>query len=124
MPVFLPDQGNPAHRDVGVGPWDERKCVREETASFKSLLPLGAVYLKNDSKTIEQESAVCKAQITQLKELDNAWDKRQELTSVQPWHVRSMATCLAGTIIIALTQSCTWHCLFTKEEETKFRKVI
>lgn len=61
-------------------PWDKRKYIREETVSLKNLLPLGAVYLMDDSETVEQESTVCKAQTTQLEELVKA----RQLTLAHP----------------------------------------
>lgn len=42
--MFLANQGSSDHKYVWVDLWDEEQCIGEETASLKSLLPLGAVY--------------------------------------------------------------------------------
>lgn len=101
--MFLANQGNSDHKYVWVDPWDEGQCIGEETASLKSPLPLGAVYLMDDIKSIEQESTVCRAQITQLEELADAQTKGQELTLSEGLHVRCMAMCFTGILFLALT---------------------
>ena len=67
--IFPINQGHFDHKCLWVDPWNEGKCLGEETALLKSLLPLGADYLMDDLKATEQESTVCTAQITQLEEL-------------------------------------------------------
>ena len=67
--MFLSNQGNSDHMYVWVDPWNEGQCIGEETTFLKSPWPLGVVYLMDDIKSIEQESTVCKAQMTQLEEL-------------------------------------------------------
>lgn len=57
----------------------------------------------DDIKSIEQESTVCKAQITQLEELVDAQDKGQDLTLTESLYIKHMATCFRGTIFLALT---------------------
>lgn len=59
--MFRANQGNSDHKYVWVDPWDEEWCIGEEMASLKSLMPLGAVYLMDGSKSVAQESTVCKS---------------------------------------------------------------
>lgn len=57
--IFPTNQGHFDHKCVRVDPWDEEgKRSGEETAPLKSPLPLGAVYLMDDSKATEQQSTV------------------------------------------------------------------
>lgn len=59
--IFPTNQGHFDYKCVRVDPWDEEgKRSGEETAPLKSPLPLGAVYLMDDSKATEQQSTVFK----------------------------------------------------------------
>lgn len=84
MLIYLTIQGNFNRKYGRVDRWDKGKCIREETGSLKSLLPLGAVYLMDDSETVEQASTVCKAQTTQLGELVKAWEGSWETNTGLP----------------------------------------
>lgn len=86
--IYLTIQGNFDHKYVRADPWDKMKYIKEETVFLKNLLPLGAVYLMDDSETVEQESTVGKAQTTQLEELVKAWDRAGKLHWPNPaWKV-------------------------------------
>ena len=107
--IFPTNQGHFDHKCVRVDPWDEEeKRSGEETAPLKSLLPLGAVYLMDDSKATEQQSTVFK------KLRYHSWKSwlmcgagdRKPTWGLAP-RVKCRVPCFTGRFLSALTQSST-----------------